>query len=408
MVAVQTDDGPPRRAGLGQAAILVVAGFMPIMAIVSLAPAVPSIMARFSDTPNVQLLAPLLVSAPGLMVALLSPVAGLLVDRYGRRPIFIGATAFYALFGIAPYFLDDLRAIFATRLALGITEAAILTIVNTLIADYFDPVARRRVLAAQSVVGPIFGTSVILLSGYLTEQQWNLAFLIYSAAFPIFVLSAFLIFEPRKNAVIEGAASTLQAAALAFPWPDVIKYVAVTFFAANLYYIFIIQAGLAYEEVGVASPAQIGAYISIASVGVPIGGILFGVLGKRSASFLTAAFLFLLGAGMLGIGLARDAQTMLAASFVQQMGAGMTVPTLIYWAQSVLPFELRGRGIGIWCSAFFLGQFTSPFLMQAARLPSGDAVGAFAVSGMIALVGALVGAFVTVTRRRTPASAAAA
>lgn len=390
-----------RRAGIGQATILVVAAFLPIMAIVSLVSAVPSIMGHFSDTPNVQLYAPLLISAPGLMIALLSPFAGMLVDRYGRRNLFVGATLLYGFCGMAPYFLDDLNAIFASRLALGVSEAAILTIVNTLIADYFDPVARRRVLAAQSVVGPIFGTSVIYVSGFLTEQQWNGAFLIYSAAFPIFILSAFLIFEPLRTTAAPNASATPATASKSFPWGPVLSYALVTLFAANIYYIFIIQAGLAYEEIGVTSPSQIGTYIAIASVGVPLGGILFGVLGKRSATFLTGMFLACLGIGMIGIGFARDYQTMLAASFIQQIGAGMTVPTLIYWAQGVLPFEQRGRGMGIWCSAFFLGQFTSPFLMQAGRMTGdGGALGAFAAVGGLAVVGALVACAVIALRKQ--------
>ncbi len=130
---------------------------------------------------------------------------------------------------------------------------------------------------------------------------------------------------------------------------------------------------------------------------------MFGFLGKRSATFLTGMFLFFLGAGLFLIGYATDYRSMLAASFVQQIGAGMTVPTLIYWAQSVLPFEQRGRGMGIWCTAFFLGQFTSPLLMGALEGVGGSVLRAFSLNGAIGLVGALI-AFALVTLRRRPAA----
>ena len=50
---------------------LAVAAFFPIMAIVSLAPAVPKIMEHFPGTPNAQILVPLMVTTPGIMVTLL-------------------------------------------------------------------------------------------------------------------------------------------------------------------------------------------------------------------------------------------------------------------------------------------------------------------------------------------------
>jgi hypothetical protein len=45
------------------------------------------------------------------------------------------------------------------------------------------------------------------------------------------------------------------------------------------------------------------------------------------------------------------------AAGLNQIGAGMLLPTLLTWAVSRLPFELRGRGTGIWTATFALGQF---------------------------------------------------
>lgn len=49
----------------------------------------------------------------------------------------------YGIVGTAPFFLDSLNALIACRLLLGVAEAAILTIVNTLIADYWDDRGRK-------------------------------------------------------------------------------------------------------------------------------------------------------------------------------------------------------------------------------------------------------------------------
>ncbi|MBJ7418466.1 MAG: hypothetical protein JHC88_23945, partial [Niveispirillum sp.] len=56
--------GDVRKAGIAQAIILVISGFLPILAIVSLTPAVPTILDHFKDVANASLLVPVLVSAP--------------------------------------------------------------------------------------------------------------------------------------------------------------------------------------------------------------------------------------------------------------------------------------------------------------------------------------------------------
>lgn len=376
----------PRRAGIPQGIVIVVTAFLPIMAIVSLAPALPSIIGHFKAEPQVMTLGPLMITAPGIMIALLSPLAGWAADRFGRRPVLIVATGIYGLFGIAPFFLNDLAPIFATRLALGLAEAGILTACNTLIGDYFDDARRRHWLTVQGVVGPVFGTSVVLLAGALTERWWNGAFLIYGVAILIFFAMLAFIFEPaRRERHAEGS-----VAASGFPWGPVAALAGVTLFVSTLYYGFIVQGGLAFQAVGVTSPSQTGLLISIASAGVFIGAVIFGFLSKRlSIGALTTILLACFGVGMIGIGLSPNYRIATATAFIQQLGAGMAVPTLIYWAARILPPEHRGRGMGIWVSAFFLGQFSSPLFFSFARETSGGVLGGFMVFGVVALVGAL-------------------
>lgn len=397
--------GDVRKAGIAQAIILVISGFLPILAIVSLTPAVPTILDHFKDVANASLLVPVLVSAPGLAIAILAPFAGILVDRFGRRPLLVWATFFYGIAGSLPFFLDSLHAVIASRLLLGVTEAAILTIVNTLIADYYDAKGRRRVLMLQGLAGPAMASGVIALSGLLTTLSWNGMFLIYLIALPIFVGMHFMIFEPGKTA--SGAPVAQKAdegSAPPFPTRAVALYGVVTLFASTLYYVFIIQGGLAFREVGVDSPARVGSLIALASLGVPVGALIFGWIGKRLMSLQIFCFFAFLGVGLAGIGLAPDYESMMVVLVIQQMGAGMTIPILIAWAQSKLPFAHRGRGMGIWASCFFLGQFTSPFFVAGAKAVTGGTVqAAFLTMGIAALAGAGI-ALLTMARGKADTS----
>jgi MFS family permease len=374
-----------QQAGIGQGILVVLAGFLPILAIVALAPAVPRIMAEFGAVPGAATLVPLLVTAPGLMIALTSPLMGWVIDRYGRRRLLLAATLGYGIVGIAPYFLHDLTLIIASRLALGIAEAGILTVTNTLIGDYFAHNQRRTWLTMQGLVGPIFGTSVVALSGFITTVSWNASFLIYAVAFPVFLAMLVYIYEPAIATRDEVRGEEAQQ----FPWGSVLLTGGVTLFSATLYYVYIVQVGLAFTEVGVSSPQTIGLLISLASVGVFLGAALFQWLsGRFTGPQMIFIYLLLLGGGLVGIGSAVDQNMMTVFAFVQQLGAGIAIPALVLWAVSKLPAQHRGRGMGIWSGCFFMGQFTSPLFVTAARDVAGDMQGAFTVLGAFALLGA--------------------
>ncbi|MCS6948126.1 MAG: MFS transporter, partial [Steroidobacteraceae bacterium] len=183
-----------------QGIVVVVAAFLPIFAIVSMFPALPTLMAHFADHPYAKELVPWMVTAPGFAIAALAPFAGYFVDRFGRVRLLLWATFLYGCLGVAPFSLDSLELIFATRLLLGACEAAILTVVNTLIGDYWDDRGRRDWLFLQGLAGPLMGALVIRTAGPVTELRWNGVFLIYGVAFVIWLLMTRYLFEPRKPA----------------------------------------------------------------------------------------------------------------------------------------------------------------------------------------------------------------
>ena len=392
MVAATSARLPVRKAGIGQGVTVMFAAFLPILAIVGLAPAVPSIIAAFSDVPGATTLVPLAVTAPGLMIALFSPLMGWIADRHGRRKLLICATLAYGCIGLVPLFIESIEALIASRLVLGICEAAILTVTNTLIGDYFSHDERRGWLTFQGVIGPIFGTGTVFLAGFLAAQSWQLPFAVYAVAFPISLLMLIFLFEPdvRAEALAQNTAST------PFPWKQVAVCCSFTLFAAALYYVYIVQVGRAFGEVGVNSAAQVGMLISMASVGVVLGALLFQWVSRRFTSDLQLLiFLSLLGVGLVGIGLSRDATTMTAFAFVQQLGAGILIPALVLWTVSHLPAEHRGRGMGIWSGCFFLGQFVSPLLVSGTQMLSGSMRDAFLILGVVSIAGGLSTRFMT-------------
>lgn len=396
-----------RRAGASQGLTVTIAGFLPMIAVVSMFPAVPSIIDHFQGDPTAGWKVPWMVTAPGLAIALIAPFAGALIDRFGRRGLVVWSTLLYAIAGTAPFFLADLDAMFMSRLALGIAEAAILTTVNTLIADYWDEGGRRRWLSIQGMVGPFVGSALILGAGYLTAMRWNGVFLIYLAAFPIFLAMLAFVFEPTVGSP-DDAVGDIQRARPAFPLKKIALIGAVTLLCSIIYYVYAVNGGLAFREVGIRSSDELGRITFLPSLGVSVGAGIFWLVGKRRSEVAFILMLALVGAGLCLIGAAPDWRWMAAGAVLQQTGVGMMIPTLITWAQRDLPAAHRGRGMGVWTGCFFLGQFLSPPIVTLMQSATGSMQGTFAAAGIAAFSGMLIAAAVLLRRESAGGAVVAA
>lgn len=398
-----------RKPGLPQGLTVIVAGFLPILAIVSMFPAIPAIIGHFMPTdPSAATKVPSMVTAPGLTIALVALFAGAAVDRFGRRKLLLVATFFYGLIGAAPYLLKDLDAIYASRLLLGLSEAVILTTINTLIADYWDEAGRRKWLTLQGMVGPALSSGMIFFAGTLTAWHWNGIFLLYLLALPIFLAMLRYMYEPQSDATARRMLGMDEdgVAAKGFPWATMVGIAALTLFASAIYYVFIVNGATVWQELGVTDPASIGQITALPTLFILAGAGLFWWMGRRGVGirWQIATVLALLGSGLALMGLTPNWQGMIAGMALQQTGAGMAIPTLIAWAQGQLPPTHRGRGMGIWTSTFFFGQFTSPLLVSVMRTTTGSMQGAFLSAGILSVVGAVVVLLVMAKRGRPVAA----
>lgn len=389
--------------GIAQGMTVIIAGFLPILAIVSMFPAVPAMIQHFGADPNASWKVPAMVSAPGLTIAIVALFAGALVDRFGRRRLLLAATLSYGVFGAAPFFLESLDAIYGTRLLLGVSEAVILTTLNTLIADYWEDKGRRNWLTLQGLIGPALSSVMIFFAGSLAAWRWNGIFLLYLIAFPIFLAMLRYMYEPGRA---ERSTQERSEAHGAVPWSTLAAIGGLTLFASAIYYVFIINGGLVWQELGISDPKSIGQISALPTLFILAGAMIYWLLGRNGIGPAGQIFAFLgmIGLGLAVIGLATDWRWMILGMVIQQTGAGMGVPTLISWAQGKLPYAHRGLGMGIWTATFFFGQFSSPLLVSMLRASLGTMQAAFLTAGLLSLVGSL-GVLVLMRRPSMPVPA---
>jgi MFS family permease len=368
-----------KKAGFWQALVVILLNQLPMMAIVALMPALPTLMEHFKDVPNKDLLVPMILTAPGLCIAIIAPFAGVLVDKFGRRNLLIWFTAIYGLGGILPYFLDGFNTVITGRLLLGVGEAFVLVIGNALLGDYFAPNDRAKWLMIQGFFGSIAGTGLLSLSGYLSSLGWNFPFLVYGISFLITILSVFFIFEPSEKFINEIDKTSTDG----FPVKSAIFAFVITLFFSILYFVYTIHFSRALDGMGIKDKQQLGNMSAIASLAVPLGALIFKLVSNRPFWQQMALIFFFFTIGLTGIGQSTTPSMAIVTGFIQQLGCGMTVAVLVTWALNLFPVVYRGRGMGVWTCAFFLGQFLNPIFVSAITKYSGSVQATFFIVGVI-------------------------
>jgi MFS family permease len=335
---------------------LIFVGLMPVLALAGLVPDLPQLFQQFASEPHRELLVPMIITVPSLCVALFSGFAGAIADRWGRRRLLLVSLLAFAALGTIPLLFSSLVAIIASRVVVGIAEAAILTCGNALLGDYYNEQDRRKWLGYQNMFGALFGSATILAGGFLASWHWRGPFLLYLFGFIVFVMAFISCPEPERITTKDAS----RAAPADFPWRTVAVVCSVTLALSLIYYVQAVQHGRIFGDMGANSPARISILVTLASMGTILGGYLFKRFPAASMQSLIAFSLLAYGIAYIGVAWAPNVNIGLPLDALGQVGGGILLPTLIAWALGKYAFEHRGRGMGLWGGAFFLGAFVSP------------------------------------------------
>jgi MFS family permease len=260
-------------------------------------------------------------------------------------------------------FLERLSTIIASRIALGIVEAAIVTASTTLIGDYFHGESRKRWLANQTALASLSSIVLALLGGALGNLGWRGPFLAYAVSL-VYVVGLWLwTWEPKKS---EQPAAELGGPGVRFPWRALLPVACLATFGGVMFFLMQIQvSNVLSGYYGISSASALGGFTALAGLCVALGTVLYrAVMRFRAGLQLLVAF------GLLGISYVMmdhsQSVTVFALWLVfNQLGCGILLPILAVMAMATLPFEVRGRGTGVFMTGWWLGQ---PLSTQLAAL----------------------------------------
>lgn len=334
---------------------------MTVMAGASIAPSLPEMKAAFPDNPNAEALVKLILTIPGLFIAITAPFSGWIIDRFGRIRLLLVALVIYAVAGTSGLYLDTLMEIIVGRALLGVAVGGIMTTAVALIGDYFEGTERQSFLGIQAGIMALSGTLFITVGGTLADVGWRYPFFIYSLAILAIPLVLIYLKEPPKPAVVEAKANEPKAKTPKLAWTIYV----LSFLGMAVFYMMPVQVPFLIKEVGITGNAEAG--YALATVMLVGGTVSFNFkrIKKRFNHYQIYGISFLtlgLGYGMLSF--ASDYITMFPGLMVAGIGSGLIMPNSNLCLVSLAPANVRGRVLGMLTTFIFLGQFLSPVMFQ--------------------------------------------
>ena len=388
MTTVAMPAGSDRHAGNAQGILLVLLSLVSVAATTLLAPIIPNMVADFAAAdPAAEQKGVLALAIPALVVAICSPFMGKIIDSFGRKRLIVIALVAYGLIGVLPAFLGSLNAIIGARVALGVVEAAIMTVGTTLIGDYWHGPAREKWFVFQASAASISAIVFFGIGGALGEADWRYTYYVYAVAILAAPIAMAILWEPTKTE----AERTVTA--LRFPWREVAWLYAIAFVGALMFFIPQIQVGFLLNERGVTSPQTIGITTAIGAIAVPVGSIVFKLRAKAVFWHNLLLSFALMAVGLALMAWGPEYYAFVVGIVLANFGCGIFLPLMITAIMEHLHFDLRGRGTGGWQTAFFIGNFVSPLLvlgLAAATGGTSGAVGVFAAAALVAALATLV------------------
>lgn len=373
---------------------LLLAGIPTVMSGSVIAAALPSIQVAFEGVENIALLARLVLTLPALFIAIGSPLAGYILDKYGRKSMLVATAVLFAVTGVSGYVVESLPVLLIGRALLGLAVAGLMTSVSTLVVDYYSGGERAQFMGIQTAVMGLSGTLFLALGGVLAEISWRTPFLVYLFAVLILPHIVLVIYEPPRTI---RSSSQAGYGTERIPVSLIIFVFGVVIMLQIVFNLVPVQLPFHLQALTGATAAQGGLAIAIMPTFFALASALYGWFDRRFGhiSLVIAAF-GLTGIGYVAIGQATDWTLIALGLPVAGFGIGVAMPNLGVWLANETPAHLRGRILGGMTTAVFLGQFVSPIVSQPISTAFGLA-GMYAVFGLILLAVALI--FVIFQRR---------
>lgn len=364
---------------------LLLTSTMSILGEAGLSPALPAIRKQFGDLASVEYLTRFVVTLPAFFIAANAPIAGYFIDRFGRMKVLVVSLILLGLAGSSGYFTQTLTMVLVGRALVGVAVAGIMVSASTLVADYYTEEARARFMGLQTGFMGIGATLLFMIVGVLADISWRTPFLIHLSSLVMVPFSLVFLFEPEHEercqedpppigepgtcageAIHRMASSSATALHKKVVPTRLIAFIyGLILFVEIIFFIIPLQLPFYLQELVGATGTQSGVAISFLSLSFALSSIFLGkpISRRDHISVLMLSFI-IVGTGYILVSLLGATVALYLGLILAGVGSGILIPNLYVWVANETPVAVRGRVLGGFTTALFIGQFLSPIISQ--------------------------------------------
>lgn len=308
----------------------------------------------------------LLITCFTLPSAFMTPIAGVLADRFGRKAVLLPGLVLFACGGVGCALSKSFGMLLACRAVQGLGAAPLGILYGTLVGDMYEESERPKMMG---MIGATISLGTALypgIGGLLGEMDWRLPFWVSLSALPVALLALRVPLE-RPHADMDWARYARESKAIILR-PAALGLFALTFLCFCILYgptitYFPLLADLLYN----ASPSHIGGVFTLASLGTALIAMNLAWLGKKHSHrrlLLAATGCYLLAQGlMLALpGVAPSLWWLTLPIFLGGAAQGLTFPLLNARMTTLAPTRNRAIVMAMNGTVLRLSQSLSPLV----------------------------------------------
>ncbi len=331
-----------------------------VMGVSSITPAFPTIAKQLNLTSKEVNLLIVVFTIPGIF---LSPLLGIMADRFGRKKVLVPSILIFSICGTSCAFTSDFNTILILRFFQGVGAASLSSLNQTIIGDIFPGKERIAAMGYNSSVLSLGTMLYPSIGGAIALLGWNYPFLLPMAGFPVALLVLVCLKNPEPKQT-EKIGNYLSSSIKLM----IKKEVLALYFGTLAGFVLLYGVMLAFfpyymSENFQATPFHIGLTTSTTSIGAIIGAFNIGKLSKKFSSkqLLIASFVLYMTSLVLS-SLASNMVLFIIPIFIYGLAHGIFLPNIQTRISIITPAEYRGAFMSINSTVLRLGQTAGPFL----------------------------------------------
>lgn len=333
-----------------------------VMGVSSILPVLPS-AGRSLQIPMSEI--GLLLTSFTLPGIFLTPLAGLLADRYGRKTVLIPSLTIFGLAGFACAFTTDFQTILCLRALQGVGAAPISVLYTTITGDLYSGKERLKIMGYNASVLSM-GTAIFpFIGGMLGELGWQYPFMLPILALPLAVLCVLYLDIPNPTSQ-ESISSYVRKTVQIISSKNALILFGMTLCTfIILYGPIITYVPILSDTVFKVSPSRIGFLFAISSLFTGVAASQLGRVRKYLSvrTMLCLAALFFIAA-MATMPIPTFFWLLALPVGCFGMGQGLSFPNLAAKLTGIASIEKRGAVMAVNGSVLRIAQTISPPLFS--------------------------------------------